>query len=153
MQIMKKIIAALALVGMSAAAVADPITYDALAFGKSFHVGNHEACGPCNGWNPGLALEARDGNWLVGAGGYRDSYNHFAKMAYVGYSYRHAVSDNWYLGATLRAGYLDGSGFHNWVPLPSVEVGYKRFSVEATYIPAIKSTQCGVIALWGKWAF
>ncbi|MEJ0004414.1 MAG: hypothetical protein WDN30_14325 [Pararobbsia sp.] len=109
--------------------------------------------GPCNGWNPGLAVEARDGGFLAGAGGYRDSYNTFAKMAYVGYSYRHAVSENWFVGATVRAGYLDGSGFHNWVPLPSIEVGYKRVSLEATFIPAIKSSQCGVLALWGESEF
>ncbi|MEJ0004415.1 MAG: hypothetical protein WDN30_14330 [Pararobbsia sp.] len=29
----------------AAPAVADPISYDALLFGKSFHVGDHEACG------------------------------------------------------------------------------------------------------------
>jgi hypothetical protein len=129
------------------------LTYDTLIFGESDHIGNKAACEPCNQFNPGLGFEVHDGGWLAGAGGYYDSYRQFAKMAFVGYEVRLPISANWFVGATLRAGYLNGSGFHNWAALPSLEVGYRRFALELTLLPAIHSYQTTVVALWGKVSF
>jgi hypothetical protein len=147
------VMATLIVLLVSEPAQADPVTYDALVFGKSFHFGDRAACEPCNDYNPGLGLEAHKGPWLVGALDYYDSYRHNAKTGYVGYEYRLPITSDLYVGATVRAGYMGGSGFHNWAALPSVEVGYKAVALEATFIPAIRSNQTNVLALWARYSF
>lgn len=147
-------LAMLACVVLTGEVYADPLTYNLDVMGESIHFGNKAACEPCQQVNPGMGFEVHDGGWFVGALGYYDSYRKFAKAGYVGYEARLNLGGGFYTGAVLRAGYMDGSDFHNWVALPSLELGYKRATVEVAFLPAVnKNTQTNVIAIWGRYAF
>jgi hypothetical protein len=103
--------------------------------------------------NLGLGLEYRQDGMFAGAVAYRDSYNKTAKAAYVGYTYSLPVAYGVSVEGTVRAGYIDGSGFHCWGALPSIGVSYGRTAVEVEFLPAIKKTQASVLALMVRQSF
>lgn len=128
--------------------------WEVLVLGKSFHFGQSEPHYDYNGNNPGLGLEYRWNNgFYVGGLSYYDSFRTQAYAAYVGYQYTVALSGNWSIFAALRAGYLNGSGHHGPMALPSVGVTYKRFTLEAEIIPKVSKDTTNVIGLFARWRF
>jgi len=131
----KVLIAAIAALAASAAH-ADT---DMLVFGKSHHFENHYGK-PYNELNLGLGAEVSSGGagWLAGGFVVRDSIYHIGGAAYVGYRVRHEFASGWHVEATMRAGVLKDAYYTGVAALPSIGVGYKRVTVEATFIPRIK---------------
>lgn len=128
--------------------------FDAVLPIHSWHFdGSHMAPQKWNENNFGLGFEYRKDGFFVGALAYHDSYYNIAKTAYVGYTYSYPLENEWSLDATVRAGYIDGSGFHNWGALPSVGVTYKKTSVELEFLPAIKNYQASVLAVMIRQGF
>ncbi|WP_343654521.1 hypothetical protein [Paraburkholderia caribensis] len=132
---------------------------DLVVLGKSWHFGHQvppaEVGCNVNQYNWGAGLEHRfDGTgWFAGALTYRDTFRQQAYAIYGGYQYAVPVTDNWSLFATLRAGYLNGSGHHGPGALPSVGITYKRVSIEATYIPPAAKEGYNCIAVFARVAF
>lgn len=134
---------------------------DLLLMGKSWHFGHEVAAGHAgydvNQYNWGGGLEYRGdawhGQWMVGALTYRDTFRQQAYTVYGGYQFAVPVSTNVSLFATVRAGYLNGSGHHGPGALPSVGITYKRISLEATYIPPAAKDGYHCIAIFGRVAF
>ncbi|CAM2142749.1 Sn-glycerol-3-phosphate transporter [Pararobbsia alpina] len=128
--------------------------FDIVAPVRSWHFdGSEMAPQHWNENNLGLGAEYRADGFLVGAVAYHDSYYKVAKAAYVGYSYSLPVYGEFAVEATLRAGYINGSGFTNWGALPSVGISYGRTAVELEFLPAIKKTQASVLALMLRRSF
>lgn len=134
---------------------------DLLLMGKSWHFGHEVAAGhvgyDVNQYNWGGGLEYRGdawhGQWLVGGLTYRDTFRQQAYTVYGGYQFTVPVSTNVSLFATVRAGYLNGSGHHGPGALPSVGITYKRVSLEATYIPPAAKDGYNCIAIFGRVSF
>lgn len=111
-----------------------------------------------NDWNPGFGIEyrfdaSRPDGFFVGALSYKDSYYKFAYTAYGGYRYSLPIGGDFSLDATIRAGYINGSGYTNWGAIPSVGVTYRKTSIELEILPAVKSTQASVLALMFRQSF
>lgn len=123
--------------------------FDVLVFGKSFHFPDNHY----NQVNPGLGLEYHWDNWFVGALTYRDSFYKQAYSAYGGYRLPYHINEDWSVYASLRVGYLNGSGFHGPVALPTVGVTYKRVSVETLFIPKNCSNCSAVVGLFLRISF
>jgi hypothetical protein len=125
---------------------------DVLLMGHSWHFGpNSEGL---NGDNYGAGLEYRsDRGWFVGGLAYRDSYRKQAYAGYVGYQYEVFQRGNWGAFVAVRAGYINGSGFHGAMVLPTVGVKYGRFAAEVLYIPRVGGHTTNVIGLFGRIAF
>lgn len=115
---------------------------DALILGKSWHFDGERKDYSPNQWNYGGGLEYRAGPWIIGGMTYRDSFRQQAYALYGGYQYTVPIGPV-NVFAAVRAGYLNGSGWHGPGVLPSVGLGYGRFSLEATFIPkARKGWNC-----------
>lgn len=137
--------------------------YDLMVMGKSWHFGHNvhpntstmTYAGPdYNDYNPGLGLEYRWPNGLfVGGAAYYDSYRKTAYTAFVGYQLTWHVSSSVGLFVAARAGYLNGSGVHGAVVIPSVGVEYKRVALEAEVIPKVSSSGVNCIGLFARWRF
>lgn len=134
---------------------------DLLLMGKSWHFGHEVAPGRAgydvNQYNWGGGLEYRGdvwhGQWLVGGLTYRDTFRQQAYTVYGGYQFTVPVSTNVSIFATVRAGYLNGSGHHGPGALPSVGITYRRVSLEATYIPPAAKEGYHCVAIFGRIAF
>jgi len=123
---------------------------DVLIFGHSQHFRNSWDR-PYNQWNFGGGLEyAPDafahqfsthgrGQWLVGAFALRDSIYQTGGAAYIGYRYTYALSDNWSVNATIRAGWIKDADYRGPAALPAIGITYKRVTIEGTFIPHISS--------------
>lgn len=143
------------LYGLSAAAHAET---DLILLGKSWHFGHEVLAGEAgydvNQYNWGGGLEYRfDGtSWFAGGLTYRDTFRQQAYAVYGGYQYAVKLTDTLSAFAAVRAGYLNGSGWHGPGALPSVGLTYRRLSVEAVYIPpAPHGYNC--IAVFGRLSF
>lgn len=145
----------IAIAALLAATSAQAGSFDVAAPIRSWHF-DGAAMGPQH-WNEnnlGLGLEYRlDSGFFAGALAYYDSYYRTAKTAYVGYTYAYRFAGDWVVEATVRAGYIDGSGFHNWGVIPSAGVRYGKTAVELEVLPAIKNTQATVLAVMLRRAF
>ncbi|TSP14028.1 hypothetical protein [Cupriavidus campinensis] len=145
----KNLIAAAALALAATAAQAET---NILLFGTSHHVNSH--MGHAKGYNevnPGLGLEwGKEPWWYVGALTYRDSYYKQAYAAYGGVRGKVDLGYDFHLEGGLRLGYLNGSGWHGAMVMPTIGVGYKNVAMELTFLPPVNSgkAQDGVIALW-----
>lgn len=107
-----------------------------------------------NDWNPGLGIEYRWPNGLfVGTLTYLDSYRKQAYAAYAGYQLTHHVSSDWAVFVAGRAGYLNGSGFHGAMFMPTVGVQYKRVSIELEVIPKFTDHGVNEIGMFARWRF
>ena len=134
---------------------------DLLLMGKSWHFGHEVAPGRAgydvNQYNWGGGLEYRGdawhGKWLIGGLTYRDTFRQQAYTVYGGYQFTVPVSTNVSIFATVRAGYLNGSGHHGPGALPSVGITYRRVSLEATYIPPAAKEGYHCVAIFGRIAF
>ncbi|MEN7527916.1 hypothetical protein [Cupriavidus sp. DL-D2] len=152
----KLIIAVAAALAAGSAHAEDDINVSALLFGASHHVNSH--FGHAKGYNevnPGLGLEAGKSWWFVGALTYRDSYYKQAYAAYAGTRYQLPIGAGFTLDAGLRLGYLNGSGWHGAMVMPSLGVSYKNVGVEMTFLPPVNSGKAkdGVLAFWLRVAF
>lgn len=132
--------------------------FDVVVMGKSWHFGNNVPQGyrgyNFNDYNPGVGLEYRyPGGFFVGALTYHDSYRNQAYAGYVGYQLTHHVSSDWSVFAALRAGYLNGSGFHGAMAMPTVGVQYKRLAVELEVIPKVADHGVNEVGVFGRWEF
>jgi hypothetical protein len=147
-----------AVIALSCASSAHAET-DLVLLGKSWHFGHQVPAGEAgynvNQYNLGGGLEYRfDGTgWFVGGLTYRDTFRQQAYTVYGGYQYTVPISDNWSAFASLRAGYLNGSGHHGPGALPSIGVTYRRVSVEAVYIPPAQKEGYNCIALFARVSF
>lgn len=164
---MKRTLITFALVAAAFPALADePINYSVLAYGASVHMdrmghrdgklyrvtGDREL----DGSNPGLGLEAQRGGWLIGAGTYRDSWYKQAYMTYGGYRWVFGNPQGWNANLALKVGYLNGSGHHGLMALPTAGIGYKHVSLEFSAFPYDKDGNGGrglVIATWLRYQF
>jgi hypothetical protein len=134
---------------------------DLVLLGKSWHMGHEVPAGDVgynvNQYNWGAGLEYRQdmwhGQWMVGGLTYRDTFRKQAYTLYGGYQFTVPVSDNWSVFASVRAGYVNGSGHHGPGALPSIGVRYRRVSVEAVYIPPAEKQGYNCIAVFGRIAF
>jgi hypothetical protein len=122
-----------------------------IVLGKSFHFGGNT--NGLNGSNPGLGIEYAKGPWFVGGLTYYDSYRKQAASAYVGYRYTFFTEGEWRAFASLRGGYIHGSGFNGPMVLPTVGITYKHASLEVMYIPKVSNSTVNVIGLFGRWEF
>lgn len=147
--------------------IAEPtINYSLLVYGASLHMdkfghrdtkkfrvaGDREM----NGTNPGLGFEAERGGWLIGVGTYKDSWYKQAYMAYGGYRFTFGDVKGWHSNIAFKVGYLNGSGHHGPMALPTVGVGYKNVSLEFSGFPYDKDGNGGkgvVIATWLRFQF
>lgn len=150
---MKKLLVAgavaLSLMG-SVPAYASDGEVSVLLFGASYHMksnGKHDD--RFNEFNPGIGLEYEKNGFLGGALTYKDSYSKQAYAAYVGYRYYPFEGP---VFVSLRAGYLNGSGFHQIVALPSLGFTYKNVSLEFTAIP-YKQADGAVAMTWLRISF
>lgn len=149
---MKLIVGLMAALLVLLGATAAHAETDVLLMGHSWHFGPNSA--GLNGDNYGAGLEYRsDRGWFVGGLSYRDSYRKQAYAGYVGYQYEIFQSGNWSPFVAVRAGYINGSGFHGAMVLPTVGVRYGRVSAEVLYIPRVGGTTTNVIGLFGRIAF
>lgn len=143
-----KALVALALVLAASTAHAE---VDMLLLGHSWHFGAEQ---PMNGNNPGAGLEYRSPqNWFVGALAYRDSYRRNAYSAYVGYEYDVPIAGYWTGFVALRAGYLNGSGFHGAMLLPTFGVAYRRVALEVLVLPKINANTTTMVGVFARIRF
>ena len=134
---------------------------DLILLGKSWHFGHEVPAGAVgynvNQYNYGAGLEYRaptwHGQWMVGGLTYRDTFRQQAYTIYGGYQFTMPVTDNWSVFATVRAGYINGSGHHGPGALPSVGITYKRVSIDATYIPPAAKEGYHCVAVFARIAF
>ncbi|MGF6777817.1 hypothetical protein [Paraburkholderia sp. GAS334] len=134
---------------------------DLVLLGKSWHFGHQVPVGETgynvNQYNWGGGLEYRaptwHGQWMVGGLTYRDTFRQQAYTVFAGYQFTVPISDKLSAFAAIRAGYLNGSGWHGPGALPSVGMTYRRVSVEATYIPPAAKRGYNCVAVFGRVAF
>ncbi|MFM0174139.1 hypothetical protein PQR33_32965 [Paraburkholderia sediminicola] len=132
---------------------------DLVLLGKSWHFGHQVPAGEVGynvnqyNWGGGLEYRFNGTGWFVGGLTYRDTFRQQAYTVYGGYRYTMPISDNWSVFASLRAGYLNGSGHHGPGALPSIGVTYRRVSIEAVYIPPAQKEGYNCIAVFGRFAF
>ena len=127
-----------------------------LVLGKSFHFGGNTS--GLNGTNPGIGAEYAWGptnglSWFSGALTYYDSYRHQAYAGYAGVRYSLPLVGGTSAFASLRAGYINGSGFHGPMVLPTVGIQYRNVALEVMYIPKVNNRTVNVIGLFGRWDF
>ncbi|QMV32524.1 hypothetical protein KMB83_gp04 [Ralstonia phage Anchaing] len=149
----RRLIAAASL--LVAALPAYAVDASLLVYGGLYHFdgkGRHERGYNLNEQNPGLGLEFEQGGWLVGAGTYRDSFREQARMAYVGYRFTFGNPQGFHANVALKGGYMRGSGYDGLVALPTLGIGYRAFSLEATAFPS-KIRSGGVVAFWLRYQF
>lgn len=141
--------------------------FDLMVMGRSWHFGHNTTPTQVHGnygtvyqsydyndYNPGLGLEYRWPNGLfVGGAAYYDSYRKTAYTAFAGYQLTWHVSSSVGLFAAARAGYLNGSGIHGPILIPSIGLEYKRFALEAEVIPKVKHDGTNVVGLFARWRF
>lgn len=161
---MKRAIIA-ALIGLATITSAHAET-DILVFGHSQHFKNSWNS-PYNQWNFGAGVEyapdglrsdwgALSGQWLAGGFVVRDSIYRIGGAAYAGYRLEYHFSRDWHAEVTLRAGVIKDAYYTGFAALPAIGIGYKRLTVEATFIPHI---QCGnrfsdpVAVIWARYTF
>jgi hypothetical protein len=155
---MKRLIIAITLSVLSASSFAE---VDGLLLGKSYHFGHSVPAGRAgydvNQYNYGGGMEYRrdtwHGQWLVGGLTYRDTFRQQAYTVYGGYQFTVPVSEHVSVFATVRAGYLNGSGHHGPGALPSIGIQYRRVAIEATYIPPAAKDGYNCVAIFGRIAF
>ena len=132
------------------------ISYSVIIHGASKHFG-YDKTGtlPFNESNYGLGFEAERNNVVFRAGTYKDSYYKQAKYATIGYRFNLAgQQDSFHVGASINAGWLDGSGFKNdIVVVPQLEIGYKKTTLEIIYVPKFTKEQAQVVAVSLKYTF
>lgn len=147
---MRKVLVAIMIACFASIAHAEA---DLILLGKSFHFGPNS--NGLNGNNPGIGLEYRPSghHWFVGALTYYDSYRQQAYAGYVGYQYDVPIGGGWTAFGSVRAGYLNGSGFHGPVAFPTVGVQYKRVALEVLYIPRVGGNTTNVVGLFGRVRF
>jgi hypothetical protein len=146
---MKRILVALMILLAMQAARAET---DLLVLGHSWHFGPNSQ--GLNGDNYGLGLEYRsERGWFAGGLTYRDSYRNQAYAGYVGYQYDVPIKNGWTAFGAIRAGYINGSGFHGIMAFPTVGVQYKRVAVEVLYIPRVGGNTTNVVGVFGRIRF
>ncbi|BAU40157.1 hypothetical protein [Ralstonia phage RSP15] len=149
---MKKLLIAVAasLAVLSVPAKAAEGDYSLMVYGASYHIHNGKHNTNMNEFNPGLGLEYEiKDNLFVGASGYKDSFSKFGYNAYVGYRYYPFDGP---VFVSVRAGYLNGSGYHGFTALPSIGVTYKNLSLEFTTVPS--RVYSGTVSMaWLRWSF
>lgn len=103
-------------------------------------------------WGGGLEYRFPNSGWFVGGLAYKDSFRQLAYAGYAGYQLTAHLTDHLSVFAAVRAGYLNGSGWHGAGALPSVGVTYRRVSLEVFDIPPVKNGY-NVLALMGRISF
>ena len=151
---MRKLIIAVAACLAAGAAHAET---NLLLFGFSKHL-SHNYSSSYNEFNYGGGLEWNpDGSgWLVGGFALKDSISQMGWAAYGGYRFRYDFAPNWHIETTLRAGVLKDSYYTGPAALPSIGIGYKRVTIEATVIPPIKMGKKGsemTAVVWARVRF
>jgi len=124
--------------------------------GASKHFGYDKAGTlPFNEANYGLGFEAERNNVVFRAGTYKDSYYKQAKYATIGYRNTFIGSkEGFHVGASVNAGWLDGSGFKNdMAVVPQLEIGYKKVTLETIYVPKFTKEQAQAVAVSLKIGF
>lgn len=98
------------------------------------------------GYNKYLIQERKAG---VGGIVYKDSYY---KTAYSVYAYKEfAYENNGYdIGATLKVGYLNGSGYNGVVAIPSLYIRKDGYKLESIIVPKTKNNTGVITFLVGK---
>lgn len=92
---------------------------------------------------------------LRGAG-YKDSHEKFA--VFGGFMYRKEwfLTENFFAGLGLEAGYMDGSGINGFAMLPIASLGYKDLTLEIGYAPKMSNVpgrkHVAVTAFGLRWA-
>jgi len=139
-----------------AKAEGNDISYSIVVHGASKHFG-YDKTGtlPFNEANYGLGFEAERNNVVFRAGTYKDSYYKQAKYATIGYRYALlGQQDSFHAGASVNAGWLDGSGFKNdMAVVPQLEIGYKKTTLEIVYVPKFSKEQAQAVAVSLKYSF
>lgn len=137
-----------ALTGLSAPVFAADVSL--VVYGLSKHMGSFKR--QFNEVNWGLGVEVEQSGWLVGAGAYRDSYYEPAWQAYAGYRWDFPVAARTSVVLSLKAGYLNGSGFHGPVAYPTLGVRFGPVVVEGTVFP-MRKADGAVGAIWARYVF
>lgn len=153
------IAATLAVASAGVHAQAPEANLEMLVFGKSFHTPRRDY----NEVNPGLGLEyvkehgrflGGQGSWLVGGFVVHDSCRRTGGAAYGGYRLTYPISDSGVrFEATIRGGWLKDCDWNAPAALPSIGLGYKNFTLEGTYIPALKKDHASAVVIWARWRF
>lgn len=132
------------------------VSYSVIIYGASKHFG-YDKTGtlPFNESNYGLGFEAERNNVVFRAGTYKDSYYKQAKYATIGYRYALlGQQDSFHVGASVNAGWLDGSGFKNDMAVaPQLEISYKKTTLEIIYVPKFTKEQAQAVAVSLKYSF
>jgi hypothetical protein len=105
----------------------DVVNTNLIVYGKSYHF-NKDFNRPqkkLNETNLGLGIELEKNQFLWGVGLYDDSLSMEAFTLYGGYRYNVSLSPTSTLSLTMKAGYLNGSGFNGLVLMPTAGIGYK----------------------------
>ncbi|MDQ7975909.1 hypothetical protein QYH69_01435 [Paraburkholderia sp. SARCC-3016] len=132
---------------------------DLVLMGKSWHFGHDVPAGETGynvnqyNWGGGLEYRFTPSGWFVGGLTYHDTFHQQAYALYGGYQYSVPLTDNLSAFAAIRAGYLNGSGWHGPGALPSFGIKYKRVSAEVVYIPPSGKDGYNCIAVFGRIAF
>ena len=146
---MRAILAAILLAAATPALADGP---SLIVLGHSYHFGGNTH--GLNGNNPGVGLEYSSGPWFGGGLTYYDSYRKQAYAAYLGYRYSIPVAGQWSAFVSARVGYLNGSGFHGPMVLPTAGFQYgKHAAIELMYIPKVNARTVNVIGVFGRWDF
>lgn len=97
------------------------------------------------------------GNWHgVYAMGFQDS--HYKPEWMLGYSWKAMWGDrsDWHAGLGYTAFLTTRSDIGDYTPIPGIlpviSFGYRKFSIEGTYVPGGKGAG-NVLFFWGKWRF
>ena len=155
---MKRKIAVLLGVLLCAAPAAHAET-DLVLMGKSWHFGHDTPAGTAGydvnqyNWGGGLEYRFSPSGWFAGGLTYRDTFRQQAYAVYGGYQYSVPLASHLSAFVSLRAGYLNGSGWHGPGALPSIGITYRRVSLEAVYIPPAAKDGYNCIAVFGRISF
>lgn len=143
---LRKLIGATVMALAASAAHAD---VGVLVFGKSHHFQTNGTKYNQTNLGAGLEWSPQDSNWLAGGFALKDSLSKVGGAAYVGYRVRHDLGAGWHVEATLRAGWLKDAKYNAPAVLPSIGVGYKNVTFEATYLPRVNGS-APVAVVWAR---
>lgn len=129
--------------------------YSLIIHGASKHFNyDHTNKQPFNEVNYGLGVELENSNVLYRVVAYKDSFYKQAKYATIGYR-KELLGElhSFHVGASINAGYMDGSGIKGFSAIPQLEVGYNKITTEIIYIPKINKDTANVVAVSVKYTF
>lgn len=111
-----------------------------------------------NPWGLGFGKYRYDeqGNWhALYAMAFLDSHSKLEPIAGYGYEKIWRPSENWRLGAGFTAGFTARQDY-SYIPipivLPLISIEYRRFSLQATYVPGGQGNG-NILFTWMRWQF